>query len=79
MSELNKYSKVVTQDPTQPAAQAMFHGIGLSDEDLKSSIRHRFGNQSPLRNFINWSSGLYLTALLFTGFIFSRAVSFSAK
>jgi dihydroxy-acid dehydratase len=35
MSELNKYSKVVTQDPTQPAAQAMFHGIGLSNEDLK--------------------------------------------
>lgn len=33
--ELNKYSKVVTQDPTQPAAQAMLHAIGLSDEDLK--------------------------------------------
>lgn len=35
MSELNKYSKVVTQDPTQPAARAMLHGIGLSSEDLK--------------------------------------------
>lgn len=34
MSELNKYSKVVTQDPTQPAAQAMLHGIGLSNDDL---------------------------------------------
>ncbi|MBK6266474.1 dihydroxy-acid dehydratase [Marivirga sp. S37H4] len=33
--ELNKYSKVVTQDPTQPAAQAMLHAIGLTDEDLK--------------------------------------------
>lgn len=33
--ELNKYSKTVTQDPTQPAAQAMLHAIGLSDEDLK--------------------------------------------
>lgn len=33
--ELNKYSKVVTQDPTQPAAQAMLHAIGLSFEDLK--------------------------------------------
>ncbi len=31
----NKYSKVVTQDPSQPAAQAMLHAIGLSDEDLK--------------------------------------------
>src|SRR5688572_14345476 len=33
--ELNKYSKVVTQDETQPAAQAMLHAIGLSNEDLK--------------------------------------------
>jgi len=34
MKELNKYSKHVTQDPTQPAAQAMLHAIGLSSEDL---------------------------------------------
>lgn len=34
MNELNKYSKTITQDPTQPAAQAMFYGIGLTDEDL---------------------------------------------
>ncbi len=34
MSELNKYSRTITQDPTQPAAQAMFYGIGLTDEDL---------------------------------------------
>lgn len=33
--ELNKYSKQVTQDPTQPAAQAMLHAIGLSRADLK--------------------------------------------
>ncbi|WP_028375766.1 dihydroxy-acid dehydratase [Leeuwenhoekiella sp. MAR_2009_132] len=33
--ELNKYSKTVTQDPTLPAAQAMLHAIGLTDEDLK--------------------------------------------
>ncbi|MEX2336079.1 MAG: dihydroxy-acid dehydratase [Fulvivirga sp.] len=32
---LNKYSRRVTQDPSQPAAQAMLHAIGLSDEDLK--------------------------------------------
>lgn len=32
--ELNKYSKNITLDPTQPAAQAMFYGIGLTDEDL---------------------------------------------
>lgn len=36
-NELNKYSKVITQDPTQPAAQAMFYGIGLSDEDLEKA------------------------------------------
>ncbi len=32
--ELNKHSKTVTQDPTQPAAQAMLYGIGLNDEEL---------------------------------------------
>ncbi|NND51421.1 MAG: dihydroxy-acid dehydratase [Flavobacteriaceae bacterium] len=34
MGELNKYSKTVTQDPTQPAAQAMLHAIGLKSEDF---------------------------------------------
>ncbi|MDB5249517.1 MAG: ilvD [Segetibacter sp.] len=33
--ELNKYSKTITQDVTQPAAQAMLYGIGLTEEDLK--------------------------------------------
>ncbi len=37
MNELNKYSKTITQDSTQPAAQAMLHGIGLTDEDLKKA------------------------------------------
>ena len=37
MSELNKYSKVLTQDVTQPAAQAMLYGIGLTDEDLNKA------------------------------------------
>ena len=32
--EINKYSKIITQDQTQPAAQAMFYGIGLTDADL---------------------------------------------
>ena len=31
----NKYSKHVTQDPTQPAAQAMLYALGLTTEDLK--------------------------------------------
>ena len=37
MNELNKYSKTITQDPTQPAAQAMLYGIGLTDDDLKKA------------------------------------------
>src|SRR5471030_1930432 len=36
-TETNKYSKVLTQDPTQPAAQAMLYGIGLTDEDMKKA------------------------------------------
>jgi dihydroxy-acid dehydratase len=33
--KLNKHSWRVTQDDSQPAAQAMLHAIGLSKEDLK--------------------------------------------
>ena len=36
--ELNKFSKNVTQDSTQPAAQAMLHAIGLTEEDLKKPL-----------------------------------------
>src|ERR1700747_2471652 len=36
-TELNKYSKHLTSDPTQPAAQAMLYGIGLTDLDLKKA------------------------------------------
>jgi dihydroxy-acid dehydratase len=36
-ASLNKYSKVLTQDETQPAAQAMLYGIGLTDEDLNKA------------------------------------------
>jgi dihydroxy-acid dehydratase len=35
--ELNRYSKTLTQDPTLPAAQAMFYGIGLTEDDLKKA------------------------------------------
>lgn len=34
MKKLNQYSRVITQDVTQPAAQAMLYGIGLTKEDL---------------------------------------------
>lgn len=36
--ELNKHSKNVTQDPTQPAAQAMLYAIGLTEKDLKKPL-----------------------------------------
>ena len=37
MAELNKYSKTITQDETQPAAQAMLYGIGLTEADMKKA------------------------------------------
>ena len=36
-AELNKYSKVLTQDETQPATQAQLYGIGLTDDDMKKA------------------------------------------
>ena len=36
--DLNKYSKTVTQDDTQPAAQAMLHAIGMEESDFKNAI-----------------------------------------
>ncbi len=38
MTQLNKHSKAVTQDPTQPAAQAMLHAIGLTTEDFNKPL-----------------------------------------
>jgi dihydroxy-acid dehydratase len=35
--ELNRFSRTVTQDDTQPAAQAMLYGIGLSEEDMQKA------------------------------------------
>jgi len=35
MAVLNTYSRTLTQDPTQPAAQAMLYGIGLTEKDLE--------------------------------------------
>jgi len=37
MKELNKYSRTITQDETQPAAQAMLYGVGLSEDDMKKA------------------------------------------
>jgi len=37
MKEMNPYSKQVTQDPTQPAAQAMLYGTGLKEQDMQKA------------------------------------------
>ena len=37
MSEINKYSKTVTLDESQPASQAMLYAIGLKEEDMKKA------------------------------------------
>ena len=37
MTELNKYSKTLTQDSTQPAAQAMYYAIGFKEEDFNKA------------------------------------------
>lgn len=37
MNELNKHSKRLTQDESQPASQAMLYAAGFSDEDMKKA------------------------------------------
>jgi len=34
---VNKYSRIFTQDETQPAAKAMLYGIGLTDADMEKA------------------------------------------
>ena len=38
MEKLNKYSSSITQDNSQPAAQAMLYAIGFSDEDFEKPL-----------------------------------------
>jgi len=38
MKKLNKYSQRVTQDDSQPAAQAMLHAVGLKEEDFNKPL-----------------------------------------
>ena len=37
MATLNKYSKTLTQDVTQPGAQAMYYAIGFTEEDFNKA------------------------------------------
>ena len=48
MNKLNKYSKTVTQDPTQPAAQAMLYAIGFKDEDFYKPPESEYSRANSL-------------------------------
>lgn len=37
LMELNKYSKTLTQDETQPGSQAMLYAIGMTEEDMSKA------------------------------------------
>ena len=37
MSELNKYSRTITMDPSQPASQAMLYAVGMREEDMEKA------------------------------------------
>lgn len=37
MNKLNKHSKRLTQDESQPASQAMLYAVGLTDEDMQKA------------------------------------------
>lgn len=37
MPELNKYSRTLTQDPSQPAAMSMYYAIGFKEEDFQKA------------------------------------------
>ena len=59
--QLNKHSKRVTQDPTQPAAQAMLYGVGLSDDDMKKpqiGIASTGYDGNPCNMHLNGLAGL---------------------
>lgn len=72
MSELNRYSKTLTQDTTQPAAQAMYYAIGFKEEDFQKAQvgivsmgwdgnpcnMHLNDLATTVRNSVNATSGL---------------------
>ena len=59
---LNKFSKSVTQDPSQPASQAMLHAIGLTENDFKKAFTSKNRNMcAPPAP----AHGLYLTKVVY--------------
>ncbi|MEZ5002346.1 MAG: dihydroxy-acid dehydratase [Chitinophagales bacterium] len=72
MSDLNKYSKTITQDETQPAAQAMLHAIGLTKEDLKKpqvGVVSTGYDGNPCNMHLNMLGGLIKKSVNDTGLV----------
>lgn len=72
MADLNKYSKTITQDETQPAAQAMLHAIGLSRDDLKKAqvgVATTGFDGNPCNMHLNMLGGLIKKSVNDTGII----------
>ena len=56
LSQFNKYSKVITQDKSQGASQAMLYALKLSKEDLNKpqiGIGSNWFESNPCNNHLN--------------------------
>ena len=53
---INKYSRVITQDKSQGASQAMFYALGLEENDLKKGqvgIGSNWYESNPCNNHLD--------------------------
>lgn len=72
MSKINKYSAHVTQDESQPAAQAMLHAVGLSDDDMKKAqvgIVSTGWDGNPCNMHLNMLGGLVKNSVNESGLV----------
>ena len=56
LSTINKYSKIITQDKSQGASQAMFYALGMKQEDLQKGqigIGSNWFESNPCNNPYN--------------------------
>ncbi len=56
LSTINKYSKIITQDKSQGASQAMFYALGMKQEDLQKGqigIGSNWFESNPCNNHLN--------------------------
>lgn len=77
MELLNRYSRTLTEDPSQPASRAMLHGAGLSPDDLKKpfvGVASAGWEGNPCNSHLNQLAAYVkqgLTAEGLTGLIFN--------